>query len=466
MAGVSASLAAARADVPPAAGLLLWYRKPADKWTDALPIGNGRLGAMVFGGAPVERIQLNENTLWSGAPRPWNNPEAKQHLPEVRRLVLEEQDYVAADGVCKKMQGPYNESYLPMADLHLRMDHGPEVNAYRRELDLDTGLSRVSYRVGTAEYVREAFASFPDQVIALRLTTTDPAGMGLTLTLDSLVRSTTAVAGEGLMVLTGKAPAHTEPNYVRSNNAVVYDDAPGKGMRFEVAVQAEVEGGSVTAEGNGLRIDGARAVVLLLAGQTGYRGYDRDPTGSAEEIAAGNRGVLQAARGKSYDELRRAHIADHQKLFRRVSLALPKLASAELPTDERLRAFTERPDPDLVALYFQYGRYLLISSSRPGSQPANLQGIWNSELRPPWSSNWTANINVQMNYWPAESCNLPECHEPLFDLIEGLSQTGRKPRPSTTAAAAGFRTTTWTCGGNRRRWAISAAEGPPGPTGA
>ena len=183
-------------------------------------------------------------------------------------------------------------------------------------------------------------------------------------------------------------------------------------------------------EGNALRVEGARAVTLLIAGITGYLGFDRAPAGSAADIAAACQSRLdRCARRKAYAELRAAHMADHRRLFRRVSLKLPKLELADAPTDERLRAFAEHPDPDLVALYFQYGRYLLIASSRPGSQPANLQGIWNEEVRPPWSSNWTANINVQMNYWPAETCNLTECHEPLFDLIEGLSQDRRARRP-------------------------------------
>ena len=422
VAGISAAIGAAGA-APAEPALQLWYSKPAEIWTDALPIGNGRLGAMIFGGAPIERIQFNEDSLWSGSPRPWNNPDAKRHLPEVRRLVLEKQDYVGADQVCKKMQGPFNESYLPMGDLHIRVDHGVELRDYRRELDLDTAVARVSYRIGKAQYVREAFVSMPDQLIVLRMTTTDPAGMNLTLALDSPVRSTTEVH-DGLLILTGKAPSHTEPNYVQSDKPIVYDDAEGKGMRFEAVVRAVAEGGHVRRQGNGLRIERARGVVLLISAHTGYRGYDRDPAGTAAEIAAANRRFLKAAHAKTYAALRDRHIADHQKLFRRVSLTLPKHASATLPTDERLRAFAAEPDPDLVVLYFQYGRYLLIASSRPGTQPANLQGIWNDQLRPPWSSNWTANINVQMNYWAAETCNLAECHAPLFDLIEGLSQTG------------------------------------------
>jgi alpha-L-fucosidase 2 len=405
---------------------VLWYRQPAEKWTDALPIGNGWLGAMVFGGVESERLQLNTDTLWSGAPREWNNPGAKQHLAEVRRLVLEQQDYVGADRECRQMQGPYNESYLVLANLYIRMEHAGAAQDYRRELDLDTAISRVSYRVGRAEYVREAFASAPDHAIVVRLTTSDAAGMRFAVSMDSPVRSTSEAHAGGMLRLAGKAPAHVEPNYVRSANPVIYDDAEGKGMRFEAAVRALVEGGTMRPEGNALRVEGARAVTLLISGVTGYLGFDRAPAGSAAGIAAACKSRLDDAQAKDYAELRAAHVADHRRLFRRVSLKLPKIGLADAPTDERLRAVAERPDPDLVALYFQYGRYLLIASSRPGSQPANLQGIWNEEVRPPWSSNWTANINVQMNYWPAETCNLNECHEPLFQLIEGLAKTGAR----------------------------------------
>jgi len=410
IAGAALERSAAQPSTP---RTVLWFDKPADKWTDALPIGNGRLGAMVFGGVPAERVQLNEDSLWSGS-------------PEVRRLVLEQADYSGADRVCRQMQGPYNQSYLVLGNLHIGIDHAAGVEHYRRELDLDTALARVTYRVGAAEYVRESFASAPDQVIVMHLTTTAQDGLKLALAFDSPIHSTSQAAEDGVLRLTGKAPSQVEPDYVRSANPILYDDAEGKGMRFEAALQAVAEGGQVRPDGDTLHIAGARAVTLFIAMATGYRGYDRDPDGPAEEIAAACRNRIDAARQKSYESLRAAHVADHQTLFRRVSLTLPKTAAAALPTDQRLQAFSAQPDPDLAALYFQYGRYLLIASSRPGSQPANLQGIWNELIRPPWSSNWTANINVQMNYWPVETCNLAELHEPLFDLIAGLSKTGAK----------------------------------------
>jgi alpha-L-fucosidase 2 len=424
VAGLSAAAAARRVSAQPPPGLVLWYKKPAILWSDALPIGNGRLGAMVFGGVQAERLQMNEDTLWSGAPREWNNPDAKSHLAELRRLVLEQEDYVAADALCKQMQGPYNESYLTMGNLAVRMEHPPDVDSYRRELDLDAGIARVSYEVDKIDYTREVFASAVDHVIVLRIMNANRSPMTLGIGMECPLHSKMTATDDGMVRLTGKAPAHLEPNYVRSANPIVYNDAEGKGMRFEAAAQVVAEGGTVRVTPRELRIEGARAVTLIIAAATGFRGFDRAPDRSAEEIAADCRARLDVARKKTFAALRAAHIADHQKLFRRVTLSLPKTPAAELPTDERLRAAAAQPDPDLAALYFQYGRYLLLSSSRPGTQPANLQGIWNELVRPPWSSNWTANINVQMNYWPAETCNLAECHEPLFNLIEGLSKTG------------------------------------------
>lgn len=431
--GVSAALAAsaARAQNPqatPDSALVLWYRKPADKWTDALPVGNGRLGAMVFGGLTDERIQLNEDTLWSGVgPREWNNPDAKQHLPEVRRLVLQAKDYVAADNECKKMQGPYNQSYQPLGNLRLILEHPTDATDYRRDLDLDTAISHLSYRIGGASYTREVFASAPNQVIVVRLSTDHPAGLTMTVGVDSPVQSDSEAEGNAAIRLTGKVAAQVDPNYLSSKNPVIYDPADGKGMRFEARIDAATEGGSLRADGKRLRIENAKAVTLLVSAATGYRGFDLAPDLPASDLAAACKKRAAAARTKTYAALRAAHIADHQALFRRVALQLPNTQPASaLDTGERLAAFPTTQDPDLAALYFQYGRYLLIASSRPGSQPANLQGIWNEEIRPPWSSNWTANINTEMNYWPAETCNLAECHRPLFEMLRDLSRNGAK----------------------------------------
>jgi alpha-L-fucosidase 2 len=428
-AAASASVLAAQSTPShePEDRLSLWFEQPAARWTEALPIGNGRLGAMVFGGIVEERFQLNHDSLWSGCPRPWNNPDARNHLPEVRALVLEKEDSVAADQACKKMQGPFNESYLPLADLHVKLGHSGEGSGYKRSLDLNTAISRVSYRVGSYDYVREAFSSAPDQVLVFRFTTTDPAGCGFQVALDSPIPATTAATEDGLLQLAGKAPSHVVPDYWGSDKPIVYDDAEGQGMRFGAWAKIVAEGGSVRAAGNRSEIAGAKAVTIVLAAHTGYQGYDRDPDGSAEAIADACRKRLDAVSHTSYASLRSRHTADHQALFQRVSLDLPRTPGTEqLDTRERLAAFEKTGDPDLVALYFQYGRYLLIASSRQGTQPANLQGIWNDKIRPPWSSNWTVNINTEMNYWPAETCNLAECADPLFNLIEGLRKNGAK----------------------------------------
>ncbi|MCC6394677.1 MAG: glycoside hydrolase family 95 protein [Bryobacterales bacterium] len=414
-------LAAAAAGAVKGAGpekepLELWYRQSAAQWREALPLGNGRLGAMVFGGVSRERLQINEDTLWSGHPADWNNADAKNHLEDVRRLVLEQDDYPGADAVCRKMQGPYNQSYLPLCDVWLDFGEQDAGEGYRRALNLDTAVASVDWQ----GHSREVFLSAVDQVLAARI---EAQGLAIRISMESRLHSTVEVDGKDLR-LAGKAPAHVDPNYKTSNHPVVYDEADGKGMRFAAWLRVIAEGGKVSQEGQALRVEGARSVTLLLAAATGFRGFDREPDTPAGELAARCRGTLERAAAKGYTKLRADHVADHQKLFRRMSLRLG--APSTLPTDERLRAFASAPDASLTALYFQYGRYLLITSSRPGTQPANLQGIWNEEARPPWSSNYTVNINTQMNYWPAEVCNLSECAEPLFQMVEEVSRNGAK----------------------------------------
>jgi alpha-L-fucosidase 2 len=386
----------------PSNDLKLWYRQPASVWTEALPVGNGRLGAMIFGGIESERLALNEDTLWSGAPRPWNNRDARKVLPEVRRLVADEK-YHEADALAKKMQGPYNQSFLPLGNLWLKFGVPGPVTDYRRELNLDTAVARVTYRSGGVAFSREVFCSAKDGVLVVRLEC-DRGPLDFAVSLDSPLHAESKIAGDEV-ILTGKAPAHVDPNYLRSANPIVYDEEDGHGMRFECRARIVKESESV--------------VTLIVAAATGYKGYDQMPDGVPDSST-----TLHRAAQQPYAQLRDAHIADHQRLFRRVSLNLGA-GRADLPTDERLKAY-QSDDPALQTLYFQYGRYLLIASSRPGSQPANLQGIWNDQVRPPWSSNWTANMNVQMNYWPAETCNLSECHEPLFHLIEGLAKNGAR----------------------------------------
>ena len=412
----------------------LWYKQPARAWVEALPIGNGRLGAMVFGGVQEERIQLNEDTLWSGGPKDWNNPEAKTVLPEVRRLVLEG-DYVAANDLSKKMQGPYVQSYQPMGNLYLSFDIPADTqpDAYYRDLDLDHALTTTRFEVAGVTYTQTVFASHPDQVIVVRLTASEAGRLSLSARLDSELRYSVAPNEAGTLILKGQAPAHVEPSYrFDMPDPIIYNDL--EGMRFEVQLKALSDSGTITVDSEGLHIKETDSVTLLLSAATSYNGYDRSPARQGVDPAPIASKHLEQAASQSYAVLLQRHTDDHQALFRRVALDLgTDEEAASLPTDERLYRYHAQkegaatsPDPKLEALLFQYGRYLLITSSRPGTQPANLQGIWNDMIRPPWSSNYTININTQMNYWLAETTNLSECHLPLFDLIEGLSVNGRK----------------------------------------
>ncbi len=390
---------------PPKQPLSLWYRRPANDWSEALPIGNGRLGAMVFGGIETERLQFNEDTIWTGQPHEYHHEGAAKVLPELRRLLAEgKQKEAEALAMEKFMSIPIGQrAYQPFGDLFIQFPPQPRVEDYRRELDLDAAVIRATYRCGDARITREAFASHPDQIIAWRITADRPGAIAFTARLESPHRSASASArGPDEIALVGEA----SPD----------------GVRFEARLRAIAVGGTISADERGLRVEGANAATLLLAGASSFKDF-RDIGG---DPAARCEAALRAAAAKSYPELLAAHQKDHRALFRRVALDLGTTAAANDPTDARLKAVTTRPDPQLDALFCQYGRYLLIASSRPGTQPANLQGIWNDRLRPPWDSKWTVNINTQMNYWPAEVGNLSECHGPLFDLIEDCVITGRK----------------------------------------
>jgi alpha-L-fucosidase 2 len=439
--------------IPPAeAGdLKLWYTKPATQWVDALPIGNGRLGAMVFGGGAIdvrdkanqeagpvptdpakETLQLNEDTLWSGLPVDGNNLQAKEFLTAIRRAVLEEKDYHLADQLCKKMQGLFAEAYQPIGSLHVDCTHSGAVTNYRRELDLTSAQTVTRYKVNGVTFERTAFSSAPDQAIVLRVSAGRPGALNATIWMDGpLVNSVQAVGGNRLL-LTGKAAKHIAgAGHPGSETPVVLSDLPGEGMYFAAVVEANVAGGTVSADGSGLKVQGATSCTIVLTAATGYRGFNRKPDTPQDQVHEQAIWQLESSGKLSYSTLLQRHIADYRKLFDRVSLTLGSAAEAAKPTDERLANFATAPDPALLALYFNYGRYLLISSSRPGTQPANLQGIWNYQVQPPWSSNWTANLNVQMNYWPSETCNLSDCTEPLLSLIQDLSQTGTRAAQET-----------------------------------
>jgi alpha-L-fucosidase 2 len=394
----------------------LRYDRPATAWTEALPVGNGRIGAMVFGATAEERLQINEGTLWGGGPRDYTNPEAASHLDEIRRLIFAGKPAEAAavaDGVMgrPKLLMPYQ----PFCDLRLHFVAAPEqAPAYRRELRLDEAVATTVYTSNGVEFRREVFASYPDQVLVLRLTASRPRQLTFGLSMDSPQQGTRVEpAGADGLLLTGQVPPRQNPPRAWTGSW----DQPG--LRFAAVLRVVHEDGTVRAVDERLDVTGATAVTIVFSNATSFRTY-RDIDGDAVAAA---RGHLDRAMAQSYAELRRRHVADFSALFSRVELQLGDTASTET-TDRRIKGFEASDDPGLLALYFQFGRYLLISSSRRGGQPANLQGIWNDQLLPAWGSKWTTNINLEMNYWLADAGNLWETQEPLWSLVRDLRVTG------------------------------------------
>jgi alpha-L-fucosidase 2 len=414
--------------------LTIWFDKPAKEWVDALPLGNGRLGAMVFGGQegdPAnEFLQLNETTFWSGKPHDGNNPRAKDYLPAVRRAVLEEKNYHLADELAQKMQGKHTEAYMPLADLRWSFRHEGTTTQYRRDLDLDTACAGVSYTEARAgeglRFERQVFSSAPDDVLVLRAICNRPRSLSGQLSLSGALQRTIKTKGTDIL-LTCKAPAHwAASNHPGGDHPLTFSDTPGEGMYSVTVARVLAEGGATKADGKSIDVEDATSVTVIVAAATGYRGFHNLPDTPIEELEAAALRKLDMAARHSFTQLRQRHIEDYQRLFRRMSLTLGSSPQAGLSTDLRLAGFAKRQDPSLLALYFNYGRYLTIASSRAGSQPANLQGLWNQLTMPPWGCNYTANINLQMNYWPAETCNLSECASPLFGFIHELGVNGEQ----------------------------------------
>jgi len=403
---VAAAPAVAAAPVADPAALTLWYRRPATQWVEALPVGNGRLGAMVWGGIAHERLQLNEDTLYAGQPYDATSPDALAALPQVRALIFAGR-YAEAEALADAKllsRPPKQMPYQPLADLLLDYDRADGIDGYRRDLDLDTALATTRFTSGGATHLREVFVSPTEQCIVVRLSCDVPGRIALRIGIDS------PQAGElseeqGTLLFAGR------------NAGFAGIDG---GLRFALRVLPRVRGGQTRIERGRIRIEAADEVVLLLTAATSYRRYD-DVSGDPLAISAAQ---LRKAAALSYPQLLERHLAEHRRLFRRVAIDLGSSPAAQLPTDERVQGFASGHDPALAALYHQYGRYLLICSSRPGSQPANLQGIWNDLMQPPWESKYTVNINTQMNYWPSEANALHECVAPLEAMLFDLAQTG------------------------------------------
>lgn len=390
--------------------LKLWYNKPSgDIWENALPIGNGRLGAMIYGNVATETIQLNEHTVWSGSPNNNDNPLALEALPEIRKLIFEgkhkEAEKLANETIITKKS--HGQMFQPVGNLNLVFDGHKNYTNYYRELDIEKAIAKTTYTVGDITYTRETFASLSDRVIVMRISASKVGSLSFTVNYTSPYK---------------KKNFSTTPNKDLTISGTTDDHETVKGMvRYKGITRIKLEGGSLSSSETELSIKNATTATIYISIATNFNNY-KDISGDENQRASD---YLKKVIGKSYESLKKEHIAAYQKYFNRVKLDLGTTPEANLPTDERLKNFRNTNDPQFVALYYQYGRYLLISSSQPGGQPANLQGIWNNSLTPAWDSKYTININAEMNYWPAEKTNLSELHEPFLQMVKDLSETGK-----------------------------------------
>jgi alpha-L-fucosidase 2 len=388
--------------------LKMWYDKPATVWNEALPVGNGRLGAMIYGDPVNEKIQLNEETFWSGGPSRNDNPKALEALPEIQRLIFEGKYQEAEKMVNQNMMTERNGSmYQVVGNLVINFDGHQDYTNYYRELDLGKAIFATTYQVEGVTYKREVFASQPDQVIVVRLTADKRGMLSFATSLNGPLQKTATVLDANTLEMTGLSGTH--------------EGIAGQ-VKFNARTRIINKGGATSAESNQIRVSRANEVLILISVATNFVDYQTLTANETEKCA----NYLAAAEKVSYKKLRDRHVEAYQKYFKRASLDLGTSPAAQQPTDVRIKNFSTTHDPQLVSMYYQFGRYLLISSSQPGGQPANLQGIWNESTNPAWDSKYTININTEMNYWPAEKCNLTELHEPLIQMVKDLSQTGQQ----------------------------------------
>ncbi len=416
--------------------LKLWYRQPSgNTWENALPIGNGRLGAMVYGNVGKETIQLNEHSLWSGSPNRNDNPAALDSLPIIRQLIFDgkqkEAEAIANRVIIAKKS--HGQMFQPVGSLHLAFDGQDAYTGYYRELDIEKAVTKTNYTVGDITYTREAFTSFPDRVIVVRLTASKPGSISFT-TFFSTPQPKAVITTTGTKELT------------IAGTTIDHEGVKGL-VKFKGMVRIKLENGTLTSNDTSLIIKNANAATIFISIATNFNNY-YNISGDENKRAAD---YMNKAYPKSYTELLSSHVSGYQKYFNRVKLDLGSTDASKLPTDERLKQFNSVNDPQFVTIYYQFGRYLLISSSQSGGQPANLQGIWNNRVRPPWDSKYTININAEMNYWPAEKTNLSELHEPFLQMVKELSVTGQQTARDMYGARG------WTAHHNTDIWRVTGA---------
>jgi hypothetical protein len=402
----------------------LWYKTQATSFTQALPIGNGSLGAMVYGKVPEEYISLNIDTLWSGTGRKQDKYLDRSILEEAKKLSLSGKYYEADKLVEKNLLGEYNESYMPLGILRYRYINIDKPWEYKRELDLEKAIVKTNFLSGDVEYTSEIFASYPARAIILSIRASKKSALNIEFALESKLK-VDIIADKSFSIVKGFAPSHVEPNYVDSNNPIIYDEN-NSGMPFCTYMEIESEDGIITANSNKIYVKAASEIRIILTADTGYLNRKYSIDYDINRCIQACKKKMEGIRDKSYTYILQEHLNDYQKLFYK---SIFKLESETIKgdTSERIKLFREgSEDLGLYCLYYHYGRYLLISSSRKGSEASNLQGIWSEELRPAWSSNFTININTQMNYWPAGVCNLIECYEPLLSLLKDLSVAGKE----------------------------------------
>ena len=430
----------------------LWYQQPAQYFEETLVLGNGRMGASAFGGVKSDQIYLNDITLWSGEPvNPNMNPEAYKNLPAIREA-LRNEDYKLADQLNKKLQGKFSESYAPLGTLFVDFQHTAECENYYRELNIADAVSKVSYEVDGVKFAREYFVSYPDQVMVIKLTAEKKGALNFSVRFDSQLKHTISVENDKLKS-TGYAPIHAEPSYLGNKpDAVVFDEAHG--TRFASLISISNKDGKITADNQSISLSGGTEAVVFVSVATSFNGFDKNPLSDGKNAVRLAEAQLVQAEKKPFEKIKKAHLDDYHQYFNRVELSLGKTDAPDLPTDERLRRYAEgKEDKNLEVLYFQYGRYLLISSSRTTGVPANLQGLWNPYIRPPWSCNYTTNINAEENYWLAENTNLSEMHRPLLSFIKNLAVTGAVTAKTFYGAGG------WVACHNSDIWAMSNPVG-------